>query len=245
MLKSDQTQFSKDFYQTTELWAGYNIGRKWQVLAFVPYNVNKQFSDDGIKKSDGPGDISLMMNYELLKTRKGDKHDNMISQQLWVGGGIKMPTGKFNLDADDLIPAANNQAGTGSVDFILNAIYTYHINDWGINTNINYKINRNAEQYKFGNRLSSSAFIFHSISSYKTTFNPNVGVLYENLKPNQLKKLRIDDTGGNALLASGGMEISFTKMLIGFNAQLPITQNFSNNQTSTKVRGMAYVIFIF
>jgi hypothetical protein len=68
-------------------------------------------------------------------------------------------------------------------------------------------------------------------------------LLYETLKANLLNKAKVDDTGGNALLASGGMEINFSKMAVGFNAQLPITQNFSNEQTTTKVRGMAHVTF--
>lgn len=242
---SDATQFSRDFYQTTELWSGFNIGHKWQLLAFVPYNINKQSSDDGVKKSNGLGDISLIANYKIINTRNGDRHGNMISQQLWIGGGIKIPTGKFAVDANDLIPAANNQAGTGSLDYILNAMYTYHINEWGVNTNINYKINKNAEHYKFGNRLSSSAFIFHSISSSAATFSPNVGVLYENLRANELNKAKVQDTGGNALLASAGMEINFAGMAIGCNAQLPMTQNFSNEQTKNKIRGMVHVTFTF
>ena len=50
-----------------------------------------------------------------------------------------------------------------------------------------------------------------------------------------------DDTGGNALLGSAGLEINFSKVAIGFNAQLPISQNFSNQQTDIKIRGMAHV----
>ncbi|HEX4850496.1 MAG TPA: transporter, partial [Puia sp.] len=42
VLASDQTQFSNNYYNTIELWGGWNIGKKWQVLAFVPYYVNKQ-----------------------------------------------------------------------------------------------------------------------------------------------------------------------------------------------------------
>ena len=244
-LANDATQFSNDFYQTLEFWGGYNISKKWQVLTFIPYNINRQSSDDGIKKNNALGDISIIINYDLLNARKGDKHDNRISQQLWIGGGIKIPTGKFSVDANDIVPTANNQAGSGSVDFILNAMYTYHINDWGINTNMNYKINRSADQFKFGNRFSSSAFVFYSVSKPTTTFNPNLGVLYENLSSSKLNKFKVDGTDGNALLASAGMEINFAKMAIGFNTQLPVTQNFSNNQTSTRIRGMAHVTFTF
>ncbi|HEY8690783.1 MAG TPA: hypothetical protein VIM07_16215 [Chitinophagaceae bacterium] len=240
---NDATQFSKDFYQTMELWSGWNIGRKWQVVAFVPYNINKQTSDDGVKKTNGLGDVSFILNYHLLNTRSGHKN-NMVSQQLLVGGGLKLPTGKFNVDPNDIVPTANAQAGSGSVDFILNALYTYHINNWGVNSNLNYKINSSADAYKFGNRLTASAFVFHSISTAKVTFNPNAGVLYENLRSNKLDKVKVDDTGGNAVMASGGLEINFSKVAVGFNTQLPVVQNFSNGQTDTKIRGMMHVTFI-
>ncbi len=241
----DPTQFSKDFYQTVELWSGFNIGKKWQVMAFVPYNINRQSSDDGVKNSKGLGDITLIANYKLLDKRTGDKKGNRISQQFWIGGGVKIPTGKFAADPNDIMAEANNQSGTGSVDFLLNAMYTFHINDWGINTNINYKINCSAENFQFGNRFNTSAFIFHSISTAKTTFNPNVGVLYENLRANKLYNSKIQETGGNAVFAAAGVETNFNKMAVGFNAQLPLSQNLSNGQTTTKVKGMVHLTFIF
>jgi hypothetical protein len=37
------------------------------------------------------------------------------------------------------------------------------------------------------------------------------------------------------------MEVNVKKLTIGFNAQLPLTQNFADNQTKTKVKGMVHV----
>src|SRR5215471_14524423 len=51
LLNNDPTQFSKDFYQTIELWSGWNIGKRWQILIFAPVNFNHQHSDDGIKNT--------------------------------------------------------------------------------------------------------------------------------------------------------------------------------------------------
>lgn len=244
-LASDQSQFSKDFYQTAEFWGGMNLGKKWQVMVFVPYNINKQTSDDGIKNSSGLGDATFITNYKLLDKRTGDKRGDRLSQQLWVGGGVKMPTGKFAADPNDIIPDANNQPGTGSVDFLVNAMYTFHINDWGINSNMNYKINRNAENFHFGNRYNASAYVFHSITSGDVTFNPNIGALYEKLEANKLGDAKVADTGGNALLGAAGLEVNFPVMAVGFNTQLPISQNLSNRQTTARVRGMLHVTFTF
>lgn len=244
-IAGDAAQFSKDFYQTAELWGGMNMGQKWQLMAFVPYNINRQTSDDGIRNSSGIGDITLIGNYKLLNTRAGTKKGDWLSQQLWVGGGVKLPTGKFAADPDDIIPDANNQPGTGSVDFLLDALYTIHVGDWGVNSSVSYKINESAETFHFGNRLNASAYAFHSFTRKIATFNPNVGLLYEKLDANKLKNEKITDTGGRALLAAGGLEINMAKIAVGMNAQLPIAQNLSNGQTNAKLRGMVHVTFLF
>jgi len=126
-------------------------------------------------------------------------------------------------------------------------MYTLHINDWGINSDVNYKINEAAKDFRFGNRLNASAFVFRSFANKKgtTTVNPNAGLMYEHLDANTLTNAKIADTGGDALLAAAGVEVNFAKMAVGVNAQLPIAQDFSNHQTKTNVQGMVHVSFLF
>jgi hypothetical protein len=243
VVADDPGQFSKDLYQTVELWGGWNISKKWQLIAFVPYNFNRQNSDDGLTKSNGVGDITMIINYNLLNKQSKDRGGNIVSQQLWVGGGIKIPTGKFSPDPNDIIPTASNQAGTGSADYLLNAMYALSVKNWGINSSVNYKINSKAQGYQFGDRFSSSTFLFRTFAHGTTSFNPNVGLLYEKLQANKLEGEKVPDSGGSSLLAAAGLEIGFKKISVGFNAQLPVSENFSNGQTTTKVRGMVHVTF--
>jgi hypothetical protein len=240
-VSGDPSQFSKDLYQTIELWGGWNLGRKWQVLGFVPYNINKQTSDDGMTRSNGLGDISVMVNYNLLDRQSKDSGGNIVHHQLWIGGGLKIPTGKFSPDPNDIIPSANNQAGTGSVDYLMNLLYAVQFRNWGINCSINYKVNRKANGYQFGDRLSSNAFVYHSFDNGRRVLSPNAGILFENLRSNKLDGEKVPDSGGNALLAAGGLEIGFQKISIGFNAQVPLLQNLSNGQTEAKLRGMVHL----
>lgn len=244
-VKDDASQFSKDFYQTAEIWGGLNVGKKWQLMAFVPYNFNKQKSDDGTNSMNGIGDITLMANYKILNNSRQLKNGKNIRQQLMFGAGIKIPTGKFSADPDDIIAGANNQPGSGSVDVLLNSMYTLQINTWGVNGTLNYKINNSADQFRFGNTLNANLFAFKNITAKSLIISPNVGLMYENLQANQLENLKVADTGGNALLGAAGVEINMSKVTLGVNVQLPIDQNLSDGQTKIQSRGIAHVTFAF
>lgn len=245
VLNSDNTQFSKDYYQTTELLLGTQIGRKWQLLMFVPFNVNRSVSDDGIKQNNGLSDITLMGNYNLFNKIKLAGDTEAVQHQLWIGGGIKLPTGYFLPDTSDLIPSANSQPGTGSFDFLLISSYALKIKNWGFTSNATYKINQAASHFKFGNRFAATAFISRSFHYKAITFNPNVGLLYENLGVNTLNNEEIDGSGGSALLSAVGIEMRIKSIAIGGNIQLPLITNLSEGQTNIKSRGMIQLSYVF
>src|SRR5436853_5214828 len=67
-LKDDPSQYSHDYYRTAELYGGISLGRKWQLLGFVPYHINYQNTDDGAVRNNGLGDISLLLNHLVLQT---------------------------------------------------------------------------------------------------------------------------------------------------------------------------------
>jgi hypothetical protein len=242
VLANDATQFSRDYYKTVEFWAGWNIGKRWQVIAILPYNYIHQVSDDGVTNNQGIGDIAVMGNYKVFD--RSSRHS--FTQQLWLGAGIKLPTGKFNVDATDpaLVALANTQTGSASTDFMLNAMYNIKIKKVGINTSASYKINTaNKDNYSFGNKFSSSSFAFYPMAKGEFGIVPNIGMMYEQTAPNKLAKETVAQTGGNLLSTAAGLELNYRKISIGANVQLPLHQNFSDGQTDLKVKGMVHVSF--
>jgi hypothetical protein len=245
-ITDDPSQFSKDFYQTTELWAGWSITPKLQVLAFVPYNFNHQVSDEGTTDLKGFGDIALLLNYKVLDKNSKNGSGNSVSQELWIGGGLKLPTGSFDIEPGDpdVASMANMQRGSGSSDILLNTMYNLRVAKWGITTNASYKINtNNKDEYKFGNKFSASSFCYYTANASKTMISPNIGLLYEHNQASQLSSDKINLTGGSLLQAAAGVELGFKKMAVGFNAQLPVTQDFADGQTKSKIKGMVHVTF--
>lgn len=243
-LSSDPGQFSNDRYQSTELWAGWNINHRLQALVFVPYNFSHQVSDEGVSNKQGVGDITAMLQYKLLDMATATPGKKLVTQQLWLGGGVKLPTGKFAIDPSDpdVAAAANTQLGTGSAAFIVNARHLLRVQQFGISTDAAYAINStNSQQYRFGNKFTASSFLLYTVKAGKGNFTPNAGILYENAAVNRLQSAKVEQTGGYSLAAAAGAEWSIGKISVGANLQLPFAQDFANGQTKAGARLMAHV----
>jgi len=245
-LVSDPSQYSKDFYQTVELWSGWNIGKKFQLLAVLPVNFNHQESDEGVSNLKGLGDAIMLMNYKLFDINSKTNSGKNINQQLLLGGGLKLPTGKFEIDPNnpDVASEANMQLGSGSTDILIDGMYNLRVGKIAVTTQANYKISStNKDDYRFGNKFSANSFISYGFNAKATTISPNFGLLFENTAESKLQSSKIDLTGGSLLQGALGVEFGFKKMSIGFNTQLPIAQDFAENQTKQKVKGMVHVTF--
>ena len=246
-LLNDPTQFSTNYYNTIELWGGVRISPKMQLLAFLPYYQNKQIDDDGTSRPSGLGDVSILGQYQAFHLISVAKNKKLIDQQLWLGGGLKLPTGSFNVNtADTLTTVAdiNAQLGTGSVDFLLNALYSLRIGNLGFNLSANYKINTvNHDHYKYGDKFTGNLIAYYRIPIRKTAIAPNLGIGYETVTGNQLQGKKVQYTGSNVLTGVIGLEYFVGRTGFGLNAQLPMTQNFAEGQTKLRMKGMAHITF--
>lgn len=246
-LVSDPSQFSTNYYNVVEAWGGVNVGHRFQVLAFVPYYSNKQIDDDGISTPHGFGDASVIGQYKLFSATRLTKKGKIFRQQLWVGGGLKLPTGRFNVDMnnpDVTVADVNAQLGTGSTDILLNAAYNIRLENFGANVTTNYSINTaNKQQYRFGNKLATNAAVYYRLGNTKLSFTPNVGVNYEHIDGNRMQAAKVRYTGSDITSAVGGLEFNVKKIGIGLNIQLPVAQNFAEGQTRMNVKALLHVSY--
>jgi len=254
-LADEPDQFSNDHYHQVELYGGVTVGKHWQLLGFVPYHINHQLTDDGNVNRNGLGDVTVLANYKLWQSSNLSKNNKNFKQEFWIGAGLKLPTGKYavnfadstNVELSDLLGDVNSQMGTGSTDFIFNAMYNIHAGKFGINTSANYKANTtNNNNFKYGNRFSINSFAYYETkASNQIYMAPNIGVLYEHATANFFTKNKVEETGGYAALASAGLDINFRKITIGTNVQLPFAQDYAHGQTQAKLRGLMHVTYTF
>jgi hypothetical protein len=248
-LRDDATQFSRDHFKTMELWGGYNAG-KWQVMGFVPYVFSRKESDDGLTVSNGPGDLLLLINYRLLGSAALSADERTtLRNDLYVGGGIKLPTGTNSVDVnnpDFNIGDFNSQAGTGSVDYIFNATHNLAWNKNGIITNAAYRINTaNRQEYKFGNRIYLNAAYYRSYSTSEVQIKPSAGFNYQRNAVNTFIGSEVVDSNGYNLNGTVGLNIIRGKVGANAMAFIPISQNMYDGQTTLQSRVLLGITYSF
>lgn len=239
---------STEKYNTIEAWGGWNITNKFRVLASVPYSFNERINQGTSKSKDGLGDITVSGYYQLLNNRHTVANSKLLVQSLWLGGGIKLPTGKYNPADKESINQTTNlfQLGTGSTDFMLGAMYDIRLQDAGVNVNANYKINTpNKYDYLYGNKLNINTQAYYKFNiKQKLTIAPNAGIQYETARIDTDNKFDVSISGGNLLLGTVGLEANVKKMAIGGNWQTPLSQNLANGVVKANNRMMVHVSFM-
>ena len=236
-------------YQSTELWGGINFGTKFRVLAFVPYNFNKRESQATSGRKNGLGDIALMGYYKVFDNI-GSAADRLLIQSLWVGAGLKVPTGKYEPSERLAVNESPNnfQLGTASTDFTINAAYDIRWNDLGLNANLNYKINtENKYGYRYGNKFTSNVLVYHKFRvAEKVTIAPNLGVLYETaVKDIEGGKYDVAVSGGHSLSAVGGVEVGMKGLSFGANYQNVRSQDLAGGRAYAGNRIMVHMSLPF
>ncbi|MNK03317.1 hypothetical protein D3C87_211620 [compost metagenome] len=232
-------------YQTAELWGGWNIGTKFRVLAFIPYNFNKRSSQASAGAKNGLGDIALMGYYNLF-TQTTTFKSKLLVHSLWLGAGIKAPTGKYETSERLAVQETPNnfQLGTASTDFTINAAYDVRLNDLGVNFNANYKMNTaNKHEYRYGNKLTTNALFYYKFRLFhKLTIAPNAGVLYETAaKDVENDKYEMDVSGGYSTSVITGFELAMSKFSLGANYQNVVSQELANKRAKAGNRLMLHI----
>ncbi|SRR5690606_23906412 len=252
-INGNRTALSTDEkYQTMELWGAWNIGQKWRVLALVPYNFNEKYTEgsDLLRKKNGIGDITLNGYYKLFDQSNPTANNKLVVQSLWVGMGVKLPTGAYDVAEQQNATATNPnmfQLGTGSLDFIPSLMYDVRIQDFGINANASYKINtENKDDYRYGNKIAANASAYYKIAlGANSRLAPYAGISFESQQKDHAMGFKVEETGGHILNASMGLEANFNRISVGASFQTPIQQELGRGRIDAGNRLLTHVSFSF
>ena len=220
----NNSPWSKEQFNTIQLWARIPISKKIQLSALIPYHHHTQEKQSTSNQIAGLGDITLMGFYSLFK-KKSDSLD--WQHHLQIGSALKAPTGEYDTSNQGSVNPSF-QVGTGSWDYSLLSEYIVQWKKWGLHSTLAYWIkSENEDQYRFGNQWNYSASVFYSFNKSWGFIIPQIGIAGEQYENNEQFSIVVPKTSGEILFGRIGTEIAYKNWHIGVQWLEPITQNLT------------------
>lgn len=235
-------------FNTLQLWSKIPIGKKISVHAIVPYQFhNRDFKDQSTQNINGLGDASVLAFYKLIETNIDSLllNPDKLAHTLRIGGGIKAPTGDYDLDNNSGSVNPSFQVGTGSWDYTLGLDYNLGYRTYGVNALLNYTFKtENQLNYHFGNQTNYGLSFYGSFNSLNAvSFSPSIGIAGEIFEENKQYDVPVNNTEGDVLFSQISLDISYKKWSFGANLMLPIYQNLNSGLVEVNYRNAFYINF--
>ncbi len=234
---------STEKFWTTDLMAKIHIHKRLQLIAFLPYQVNRRTQDDASIHLQGLGDATCIANSILLHTANPESKWTHLLQG---GLGLKMPTGKWDALYNGNFVHYNMQLGTGSWDLMGLATYSISNELFSTIAEVNYKYNTpNKLDYRFGDRLNVNLTSFYTLKHKEFKFIPSLGLQYEYANPDFRSAIQEEMTGGFSLKSIAGLQSIRYPFNMGISGGMPLISQFSEGHVKPNLLITCQLIYFF
>ena len=206
---------------TLDIFGRFVLPKRFYISLFVPVHILEENSALGNSTTTGLGDVSALLQYAVFNTKKCSL--SPVKHQLRLGAGLKAPTGKFSMTPEGMF-STDLQLGTGSFDFLLNAVYTLRYKQFGVNVTASYKKNlENSDQFRFGDKAKGGVSAFYLFKlPVGITLMPQVGVSYDYAFYNIWQSQTLSYTGGQYLIGNVGFDIYYKDVAFSASVSPPL-----------------------
>lgn len=211
------------------------------IIAPIHYFLQKDSSTS--REIAGPGDIFTLIQYQLIRTKDPTKKTR---HSFILGGGIKLPTGRYNAYDTKGFYERNMQPGTGSWDALLSTQYTLSRNGWGLNTEINARISTtNPDNYFYGHKINTSIKGFYWGKGDKISVLASGGLIYDWAGKDIYLRQSIPNSGGHIIKATASIDLYMKRWAIGTEFKVPLYANMSGGALKPSPQIMSQLMFMF
>ncbi len=212
---------------------GYGINRDIAVFGVLPV-LDKTLKVSPVpgtrvkRSASGIGDARLFARYTVLS-----KNGPGRSFRIAPFAGIELPTGKNRVsDGLGTLPATL-QLGSGSWDPFGGVVATLQTLDYQIDAQASYKLNTEANGFRFGDELRLDASLQYRLWPSELTGETS-GFLYGVLEGNFLYQeknrsngVTLANSGGTQLFASPGVQYVTRRWIAEAIVQIPLVQDLN------------------
>lgn len=234
---------STEYYNNIELFFRYYFTPKFRVIATIPYSFNVIDSLD----LNGFGDIIALAQYQIYNTNMTGETN--FWQRIFLGGGFKLPTGVYNKSLvypPEVEP--HFQPGTGSFDFLLSGLYIFKFEEIGLGmrNDVVFSITtENNNGYRFSNKFNLASTFTYEIDTDPIIILPHAGIYFETAGMDTQDGISVDDSGGDALFGTAGIDFFDGDYSLDFNFTFPLSQSLNGDQPQNEFRLFAGFGFAF
>lgn len=207
-----------EIYRATEIRARYFLSKRIELNAILPYNSNSEKYNGNLNTLAGMGDVNVFAGYHLV--RKLDKP--ILNQRLIVGFGVKLPTGKYQIENFEGIKFGTlHQLGTGSTDGFVYANYLLGYKKAGLSLSATYKVNgQNIQLESIANSTNSFLNFFYNVklnNSFKMV--PSAQFAYEYSGGEKYKNIKTGEHVMNNLSGGFGVDLFIKNITLNMALQ--------------------------
>lgn len=227
------TESDYDIFRIMDINASYFITDQWEIMIYVPYKVNSIYRSDVMYTVEGIGDLQLIGSYHF----NCDSVTNVWMRST-IGAGIKLPTGKHDSKYNSNSLPIPYQAGSGSVDFLLNTNMSVAMESGlGSGINANYKVNLlNDDNNGMSNSFNLEWNAFYKIPiTIDLLLVPKLELYYEYSNGEIKNGEKTNDHTANALFYGFGLNVYYKRFSMNGSFQIPFSAN-SNSILEDKVK---------
>ncbi len=223
---------SSDHFTQLELSGRYVLNPRWSVRAALPYIWGlKSSSESNPILISGLGDASVKASYVAYYSGTESS-----SRKWTVGGGVFLPTGRFEDRESSLLPQ-NFQLGSASWDYVFESRYQLSEGDWVGLLQTQYVVNTlNREAYKFGNQSGVQLTVAHKFGFSKWAVVPLASLAWEYFARDVNSRGYYQyGTGGQGLSFMAGAQVKTKSWLWSIRAGSNLVTNQGNYRPGPQV----------
>jgi len=236
---------AKDLFQAVDLNIRYHLSDRWKVLVNQGYRYNTRLVEAQKQSLDGLGDTSIQGAYSIIN-KQIDEQKRLFVE---LGGGVKLPFGKYNSALHEIDLPDNFNTGNGSWAGLAQANVLFMLKDIGFVSNTNIQINANTPSgYQFGHQVSTqlSAFYEKRWEEKELSLTPIASAYFESITQDHYANAQVvTGTGGSGFFTSLGANFKYQDWMLGAAYATPLIQNYSNNEVTSGNRISLQLTYIF
>ncbi len=241
LINSDE---SNDKYHLINLQARWELTSRVRLVIRQTYRINKRLAGPDIQQVSGLGDLFIQGSYKLFNLENIDGSSSFLFE---LGGGLKLPTGKYDPDIHLRDLPENFNIGNGSWGYSINPVMIFKRNRVGaIVTGVYQFFSRAANGYEFGDQSAVAMELSYTKNlGMMSSLTPGLGLYYEsNRKDYYDVGLPVHGTGGSGLFLTVSNSVRVGNILLTGQFIPPLMADYSDSEVKARNRWVVSVNYI-